>query len=437
MARRAIPPPLRTRRNSANRGRFLFCGARLNRSSRTTTAPIVPMIVKGMATRLKAAASGRAMSPSSSRTRRAAASPPTLRPARAARSSRRHVSWRASSRARATHAKRKRMRRLERIPMIPAKNWPTSGKLTRPASLLRSGAGDPTQRHPRPEGGLVAEDGEEPHDTAPMGAEWLEQPEHLLVGAAGPPGQMPGDDVLVVVVAHRHRVGVAVADGHRLSGGPLPHSRVAPQPTLRVGRWHLRQPLDPPVIGRHLSEDLGPSSLDAEWVVFPVRRFGHALGVGRQPQGPRPGRRIPESTPELAQADPRLLARHLLADDGGHEGVEYETGGTEAHAAVTPGERADHRVVGDESFRLVTEPDPSRDTLEDPVGAAPPRRRLDATVDPLQVERDGTFGGAGCAPPPVRVEPAPEGSQRPLQLQRDVDGDESLLQPPSFLSAGA
>jgi len=94
-------------------------------------------------------------------------------------------------------------------------------------------------------------------------------------------------------------------------------------------------------------------------------------------------------------------------------------------------------MVGDEALRLVVEADPFRDALEDPIRSTPPRRRPDAVVDPLEAKRGGAFRGTGCAPPPVHVQPAPEWKQSSLEVERNVDGDESLLQLRSFPIAGA
>ena len=57
----------------------------------------------------------------------------------------------------------------------------------------------------------------------------LQQFEHLLVGAARPAGQVPGHDVLEVVVADRHRVGVTQRDERDLAAvhSPRPGSVVS------------------------------------------------------------------------------------------------------------------------------------------------------------------------------------------------------------------
>ena len=60
--------------------------------------------------------------------------------------------------------------------------------------------GDRSDRHAGAEGRSVTEGGQESHDPRSMGSELLEQLDHLLVGPARPPGEVPGNLVLVVKV---------------------------------------------------------------------------------------------------------------------------------------------------------------------------------------------------------------------------------------------
>ena len=62
------------------------------------------------------------------------------------------------------------------------------------------------------------------HHPAAMGPERLQKFHHLIVSTTRATFKMPGNHIFQVVVTHRHRICVAMADRHRRRRSPLSYS---------------------------------------------------------------------------------------------------------------------------------------------------------------------------------------------------------------------
>ena len=250
------------------------------------------------------------------------------------------------------------------------------------------------------------------------------------------------DPLREVEVADGHGVGVAESALADLGRGPDADARQRPQGRRGVGRRPVDQRLEPAGAAGGGDQGPGPGQVDAGPVPVPRRHprdrpgVGGDVEVGRQHLD-RAGRPVAVPPHEGPPGGPRLATGHLLLQHRGGQCFQHPPRARHPPAAVGPERVAQRRVAHDEagaveSLDVVEAAEQRRQTVEDPLGAGPPRGADDLAVDGAHREPQGrgSFRRPGRAPeaataacgpvvPERRVAAAPaQRAERGTQVER-------------------
>src|SRR5438477_409184 len=178
-----------------------------------------------------------------------------------------------------------------------------------------------------------------------MAAIGLQQLQHALVGGPFLARQGEGHHVRVVVVADRHRVGVAVADADHLGRRPGADAGQGSQPGRGLARGHARALLDPAGIGGGPAQDLGAPPLQPEAVEDLVGRARKPIGRGRHAESRcRAGGRVAERAHQTRIGVTGFGARNLLLDDRSGQGFHDRPAAGEAQSRQPAGQLSEQLV---------------------------------------------------------------------------------------------
>ena len=188
------------------------------------------------------------------------------------------------------------------------------------------------------------------------------------------PASAHADDVREVVVADRHRVGIAERQAHHLRGRPRtdPRHRFEPAPSL-VER-HVGERLERRRPRTHGSDHLRAASLHPPRVEPVVRNLGHRRGIRGKREAALARRRFAQRERHPPPRASGLHPHDLLLQDRRDQGPHDVERSRESDGAVLLPHSGHHVVVRLERGEVVLRADQRRRVLERPRGAGTPGR---------------------------------------------------------------
>ncbi len=263
-----------------------------------------------------------------------------------------------------------------------------------------------------------------------MRAPWLEEHAQLLV-VVRRAGDGPADVLGDVVVAEAHGVGVAEGARPNLRGGPLPQSGQGAQLGVGVGG---RQPFEGVGDRRGTDQRAGPGRVDVHPQPLPGRDAADRLGGRLQPQpelATRTGRALAVAVDQSAEAGERLLPRHLLLDDGRHQGLPDPVGSAEAQRRPASPRLGDDRVqVGPEVRDVVVGAEQRRHVVECPLGTGAPGLGADLAGVGGDLQRHRAVRRTDAAPHVVPVQPERRVTRAAAVGQEQAEHRDGSVGPP-------